>query len=599
MQRKQAWSFAQLWHCWSFWAWWPSLWRALEGIFGVESSNPIAFSCPLGQKPIIFFVFFWIIFLIWYNLFYWFYHLCTVSVLPFWIAGTRCHHKGGAGSLARWLKLELGRRSKMKVFIDSDNLTDLTQLFTIVSEDVQTLVIVASPGVLTRKWCIGEMVAARLKNVDAVLLSLPSFALPDQHFLNSFEGLIPGVQELASYGFGSNEIMDTLQWLRTIREICLESITLTSFNDVVGELVNARIAFQNERERTGSSSTINSSNCPVLPDPEDTEAVATAHILCTLIGSDMMRAYGALPKVLNAKEPLCEEQQPTELFVVMICSKDCLVSFQIATWLLEALDISEEGSVSGSPSAAPLKQVFVLPLVAEDFQVPSTNHFDKVAEHPNLLHVDVQRYVNILQAVFFQIALPFAPKVSSEGDLSLKANRIAARLRSDRMGSLQSNYAVVMASCRWNHPRTLAINNAITTHPSYVSFWTCLFFMIFRCFQLFVFHMIDSERKVISCAIPLQASTCIWRSRTPWHMNCVVNPQRRWRNVPSKSSNSDEGWKSESFSWFLSLCSASSLTGLSEFCVRSEPALWQHRRVSLFELGQEVLTQKWHIFETC
>ena len=180
-------------------------------------------------------------------------------------------------------------------------------------------------------------------------------------------------------------------------------------------------------------------------------------------------AYGALPKVLNAKEPLCEPQQPTELFVVMICSKDCLVSFQMATWLLEALDISEEGSVKGSPSATPLKQVFVLPLVAEDFQVPSTNQFDKVAEHPNLLHVDVQRYVNILQAVFFQIALPFVPKVSSEGDLSLKAERIAARLRSDRMGSLQSNYALVMASCSWNHPSTLAITNnfAITTDHSY------------------------------------------------------------------------------------------------------------------------------------
>ena len=185
----------------------------------------------------------------------------------------------------------------MKVFIDSDNLTDLTQLFTIVSQDVQTLVIVASPGVLTRKWCIGEMVAARLKNVDAVLLYLPSFALPDQHFLNSFEGLIPGVQELASYGFGSTEIMDTLQWLKTIREIRLESITLTSFN-VVGELVNARISFQNERERTGSSTINSNSNCPVLPDPEDTEAVATAHILCTLIGSDMMRRICAVPMVL-------------------------------------------------------------------------------------------------------------------------------------------------------------------------------------------------------------------------------------------------------------------------------------------------------------
>merc|ERR1719442_179109 len=39
-----------------------------------------------------------------------------------------CHHKAGAGALARLLKITLQRKD-VHVFLDSDNLTDLDDLF--------------------------------------------------------------------------------------------------------------------------------------------------------------------------------------------------------------------------------------------------------------------------------------------------------------------------------------------------------------------------------------------------------------------------------------------------------------------------------------
>ena len=54
-------------------------------------------------------------------------------------------------------------------------------------------------------------------------------------------------------------------------------------------------------------------------------------------------------------------------------------------------------------------------------------------------------------------------------------------------------------------------------------------------------------------------------------MNCAVNPQRRWRNVPSEAGNSDEN--SLDFEYLIIFELPSSLTGLSGFSVRSEPAL--------------------------
>ena len=62
-----------------------------------------------------------------------------------------CHHKQAAGSLARLFKIELQHRSaKFRTFIDSDDLKDLSKLFNHVAHDVEKMVILGSPAVLSR-----------------------------------------------------------------------------------------------------------------------------------------------------------------------------------------------------------------------------------------------------------------------------------------------------------------------------------------------------------------------------------------------------------------------------------------------------------------
>lgn len=85
-----------------------------------------------------------------------------------------CHHKASTACSARLLKMELKRRgAAFTAFLDSDNLTDLTQLFSYVSHDVKTFVVLGSSQILSRKWCVGEMVIARLEKVDTILLAFP------------------------------------------------------------------------------------------------------------------------------------------------------------------------------------------------------------------------------------------------------------------------------------------------------------------------------------------------------------------------------------------------------------------------------------------
>jgi hypothetical protein len=146
-----------------------------------------------------------------------------------------------------------GQGAKHKVFVDTDNLTDLTRLFTVVSNEVDAkllvlsscfccfshgksaiqyhlresighihitiyifidlvlfgsdifsskskdmLVIVGTSSVLTRKWCLGEITTARVNNVPTVILGLADFELPKHCCLDTHLGLV-NTSDLANY----------------------------------------------------------------------------------------------------------------------------------------------------------------------------------------------------------------------------------------------------------------------------------------------------------------------------------------------------------------------------------------------------------------
>ncbi|CAK9023182.1 40S ribosomal protein S6 [Durusdinium trenchii] len=114
-----------------------------------------------------------------------------------------CHQKVAAGSLARLLKMELQKRgSRFTTFVDCDDLNDLTRLFSYVGQDTETLVVLASPDILTRKWCVGEICTARIQRVETVVVAFPEYANPDKTFIESYSSIVPDITELANYNLG-------------------------------------------------------------------------------------------------------------------------------------------------------------------------------------------------------------------------------------------------------------------------------------------------------------------------------------------------------------------------------------------------------------
>ena len=71
------------------------------------------------------------------------------------------------------MRLKRDHRVKREVFLDSDNLQDLSLLFGFVANVTDTVVVLCTSSILLRPWCVGDLISAKLLGVDTVLLLFP------------------------------------------------------------------------------------------------------------------------------------------------------------------------------------------------------------------------------------------------------------------------------------------------------------------------------------------------------------------------------------------------------------------------------------------
>jgi len=154
-----------------------------------------------------------------------------------------CHHKQGGGGFSRLLKMRLKRdqRVKRQVFLDSDNLQDLSLLFGFVANFTDTLVVLCTSSILSRPWCVGEMTTAKLHGVDTILLIFPEFQWPADDFVENYPQHVEGVLSLVKFGIHVDMVQEALRWLRTRPSIVIpEEMSLAVADAVAGKLVSRR-----------------------------------------------------------------------------------------------------------------------------------------------------------------------------------------------------------------------------------------------------------------------------------------------------------------------------------------------------------------------
>ena len=73
------------------------------------------------------------------------------------------HFKAEAAAEARYLKDALDRMTACHVYLDSSTLADLRELFASGVDVSEVLVLMLTPGLLTRPWCLLEIRRARFQ----------------------------------------------------------------------------------------------------------------------------------------------------------------------------------------------------------------------------------------------------------------------------------------------------------------------------------------------------------------------------------------------------------------------------------------------------
>lgn len=91
-----------------------------------------------------------------------------------------CHHKAGAAAQARLLKVLLQERTSYPVFIDSDDLQELDNLFDTVKTKVGRLVVYLTRETLKRPWCAGEICTAIRAKKEVLVIRTPTFVYPTE-----------------------------------------------------------------------------------------------------------------------------------------------------------------------------------------------------------------------------------------------------------------------------------------------------------------------------------------------------------------------------------------------------------------------------------
>ncbi|CAE8616377.1 unnamed protein product [Polarella glacialis] len=145
-----------------------------------------------------------------------------------------CHHKAGAGSLARFIKTILANHSNSRIFLDSDQLEDLALIFDAVRQS-SNLVVLLSPELLKRMWCAGEVTTAVENQVPIVpVICDPSYVFPDTDTLAEISSYWTDDQKatLVTFGISMDMILDAYKFLQELPSLSMNTMgTLSEKED--------------------------------------------------------------------------------------------------------------------------------------------------------------------------------------------------------------------------------------------------------------------------------------------------------------------------------------------------------------------------------
>jgi len=247
-----------------------------------------------------------------------------------------CHHKAGAGSMARWLKTELGAKVTQAVFLDSDNLHNLDTLFHMVAHQTNNLIVLLTRDILLRPWCAGEMataVATRLNIIPVMCGDFPGFT---DDAINDAGSRFSGsdISMLATLGVTMPMIRAAFQHIRTLAPQPINRSDPYIIHEQLVDAVMKRLQkvtvrvppFFVSRRNEGQEHSV------VILGSRHPEANITCHVIRMLLQRELQKGVVVLDCPLD--EAVSRTKHLTHVIVVLV--PGILNDVQFACYLMMA-----------------------------------------------------------------------------------------------------------------------------------------------------------------------------------------------------------------------------------------------------------------------
>jgi len=350
------------------------------------------------------------------------------------------------------LKMSLVDRSRDNVFLDSDNLRDLSRLFQIVKNDTETLIVLATRGLLNSPWCVGEITTCCLNNVRCCPVKFPNFVLTIDACLAQLEKHSEWGR-LSEAGFARKDIEEALAWMSSFINIHIDELAGIGFvADVVDEVRKHHLAGpgakgmsvmsvaksdssnNSGRRRLNSAngtdavaptgSTDQSVGTIVVVDCSNREGLATGLILVKLLRPLWIQEPDKIPVVLDTSVRLPKGLAWSQKTVILVMSVGCFASPRFLTDLLWFAGTRVRGLV---------------PVVtADSFEFPTQSFYEALERQVVSLcrEAHVNTYPDLLtdfvESVFERICKRITPHASIE-TLTMEAKVIWKEVEESRV----------------------------------------------------------------------------------------------------------------------------------------------------------------------
>lgn len=350
-----------------------------------------------------------------------------------------CHHKGGAGALARLLKTDMSAVTNSNVFLDSDQLEDLDLIFDTVRTGTKNLAILLTSEVLKRMWCAGEITTAHVNKIPIIPIVCDDFMPLTDASIESIPDVWTQQQKhtLSTFGISMESIKAAYYCVKDLPGLTLKRFEGTDHRKgivqslvTMGKLAQKGVSGLNKVTRP---------RILVTGAVADAEALAAIQIFQVLCQQHMQVESS---EVMSAKQ--MSETKPYASYLVVLFSRGMLRDPEFARLLLVAMSdndaskgvegVKSQSSMLSTSSAASAMRILELVTVSADtgFEFPSLDFLTDLEKNglaaPGLGPKTGPQLSKAYRSLLSVLALPMAPH-GSAGLLGLQVSEICRRFR--------------------------------------------------------------------------------------------------------------------------------------------------------------------------